>query len=57
MGWSADIRIDTDLAEPVVPPEDWHVVSDPERVMTGMASDDPGRAESRAVLDCLDARS
>ena len=42
MGWSDDIRIDTDLTEPAVPPEDWHIVSDPERVLTGNASDDLG---------------
>lgn len=41
IGWSDDIRIDTDLNEPAVPPEDWHIVSDPERVLTGNASDDP----------------
>ena len=41
IGWSDDIRIDTDLTQPAVPPEDWHVVSDPERVLTGIPSNAP----------------
>ena len=32
IGWSADIRIDNDLSEPAIPPEDWHIVSAPESV-------------------------
>lgn len=32
IGWSADIRIDADLSEPAIPPQDWHVVSAPEDV-------------------------
>lgn len=40
IGWSDDIRIGTDLTEPAMPPEDWHVVSDPERVLTGLPSND-----------------
>lgn len=41
IGWSDDIHIRTDLTEPAVPPEDWHIVSDPERVLTGVPSTDP----------------
>ena len=41
LGWSADIRIDTDLTEPAIPPEDWHIVSDPERILTGSPSSEP----------------
>lgn len=41
IGWSDDIRIGADLTEPAVPPEDWHTVSDPERVLTGFPSDAP----------------
>ena len=40
LGWSDDIRIDTDLAEPAIPPEDWHIVSDPDRVLTGIPRED-----------------
>ena len=42
IGWSDDIRIDTDPTEPAAPPGDRHIVSDPERVLTGLASNDPG---------------
>lgn len=41
IGWSDDIRIDTDLVEPAIPPEDWHIVSDPDRVLTGIPSEEP----------------
>ena len=40
IGWSDDIRIDTDLTEPAIPPKDWHIVSDPDRVLTGIPSKD-----------------
>lgn len=36
IGWSNNIVIDTDLAEPAVSPEEWHIVSDPERILTGI---------------------
>ncbi|MDE0168091.1 MAG: type II toxin-antitoxin system prevent-host-death family antitoxin [bacterium] len=42
IGWSNDIHLGTDLTEPAVPPEDWHIVSDPERVLTGSPSKDAG---------------
>ena len=41
IGWSDDIRIDADLTEPAVPPKHWHIVSDPERVLTGIPSNVP----------------
>ena len=41
IGWSDDIHIGTDLTEPAVPPEDWYIVSDPERVLSGIPSTDP----------------
>ena len=36
VGWCEDIRIHDDLSKPAVPPEHWHVVSDPERILTGV---------------------
>ncbi len=42
IGWSDDIRIKVDLAEPAIPPEDWHIVSSPERVLTGIPADHSG---------------
>lgn len=41
IGWSDDIRIDTDWADPAIPPDDWHIVSEPDRVLTGIPSKDP----------------
>lgn len=38
IGWSDDIRIDDDLTKPAVPSEHWHLISDPERVLTGVPS-------------------
>lgn len=35
-GWSKEIRIDEDFAKPAIPTEDWHIVSDPDRVLTGI---------------------
>lgn len=32
IGWSSDIRIGTDLSEPAIPPDHWHIVSAPENV-------------------------
>ncbi|MXX00693.1 MAG: hypothetical protein F4Z41_09480 [Acidimicrobiia bacterium] len=31
-GWSSEIVIG-DLTDPAIPPEDWHIVSDPDRVL------------------------
>ena len=42
IGWSDDIRIETDLTKPAVPPDDWHIVSNPERVLTGIATNAQG---------------
>lgn len=36
-GWSSEIVIG-DLTDPAIPPEDWHIVSDPDRVL-GDAND------------------
>ena len=40
IGWSDNIRIDDDLAEPAIATEHWHLVSDPERALTGMPGGD-----------------
>ncbi len=40
VGWCPDIVFNDDLTDPAVPVEQWHVVSDPERVLTGVPSDD-----------------
>lgn len=34
VGWADDMVLDSDLTQPAVPPEHWHSVSDPERVLT-----------------------
>ncbi len=39
-GWSSDImQIQDDLTKPAIPSEDWHIVSDPDRILTGRPSD------------------
>lgn len=35
IGWSKEIRIDEDFQEPAIPAEDWHIVSDPDRILIG----------------------
>ena len=35
-GWADGIILDSDLTQPATPPEHWHIVSDPERVLTGV---------------------
>lgn len=54
IGWSDDIRIDTDPAELAIPPEDWHIVPDPDRVLTGIPSKGPTLNDQPAL--CEDRR-
>lgn len=40
IGWCPDILIHDDLSEPAVPARRWHIVSDPERTLTGISGND-----------------
>ena len=40
IGWCEDIRIPDDVDAAAVAPESWHVVSDPQRILTGVPSSD-----------------
>ncbi len=39
IGWSSDIRINDDLSKPAIPPEEWEMVSDPDRMVTRLLGD------------------
>ena len=34
IGWSSEIRLGDDLTRPAIPPEDWEIVSHPDRIVT-----------------------
>ena len=40
IGWADDMVLDADLTQPVIPPDSWHIVADPDRVLTGASSDE-----------------
>lgn len=34
IGWSNEIRLGDDVIRPAIPPEDWEIVSHPDRIVT-----------------------
>lgn len=42
IGWAGDMVLDSDLAQPAIPPEHWHIVADPDRVLAGAPADEQG---------------
>ncbi len=44
IGWADDMVLDTDLTQPAISPDHWHMVADPDRVLTGALSDEENRA-------------
>ena len=39
IGWSSEIRLGDDLSEPAIPPEDWEIVSHPDRMVKRLLGD------------------
>ncbi len=42
IGWADDMVLDSDLTQPAIPSEQWHVVADPDRILTGVSADEEG---------------
>ena len=42
IGWADDMVLDQDLTQPAIPPEHWHVVADPDQILTGSTVDEQG---------------
>lgn len=36
IGWSSEIRLGDDLTNPAIPPDDWEIVSQPDRIATSL---------------------
>lgn len=36
IGWSSEIRLGDDLTNPAIPPDDWEIVSHPDRIVTSL---------------------
>ncbi len=39
IGWSSEIRLGDDLTKPAIPPDDWEIVSHPERMVARLQGD------------------
>ena len=39
IGWSSEIRLGDDLTEPATPPDEWEIVSHPDRIVARLLGD------------------